>query len=130
MEGSLGKKSTWIYLDISLLFFHVVSKLVQALVITYDEDFQALAVEGDVLLPKPFLDPTPPTAQPRLGPLVLSRVWQTEKTSPEASDLHLMTPSKTRSRNSFWTEVAFLVSAYLHSLKKSREPDFLICPRI
>jgi hypothetical protein len=37
----------------SSLFFHIVSKLVQALVITYDKIFQALAVEGDVLLQKP-----------------------------------------------------------------------------
>jgi hypothetical protein len=43
---------------------------------------QALAVEGDVLLLKPFLDPTPHTIQPQLGSLGLSRVWQTEKTSP------------------------------------------------
>jgi hypothetical protein len=50
------KKSTPTSLDISPLFFHVVSKLVQALVITYYEIFQALAIEGDVLLPKPFLD--------------------------------------------------------------------------
>jgi hypothetical protein len=41
-------------LDNSPLFLHIVSKLVQALV-TYDEIFQALAVEGD-LLQKPFLD--------------------------------------------------------------------------
>jgi hypothetical protein len=47
-------------LDISPVFFSTVSKLVQALGITYDEIFQALAVEGDVLLPKSFLDPTPP----------------------------------------------------------------------
>jgi hypothetical protein len=32
------------------------TKHVQALVITYDEIFQTLAVEGDVLLPKTFLD--------------------------------------------------------------------------
>jgi hypothetical protein len=42
-------------LDIIPLLFHVVSKFVQALVITYDEIFQVLAVE-DVLLQKPFLD--------------------------------------------------------------------------
>jgi hypothetical protein len=42
-------------LDISLLFFHTVPELVQALVITYDDIFQGLTVEG-VLLPKPFLD--------------------------------------------------------------------------
>jgi hypothetical protein len=44
-------------LAISLAFFHAVPKLVQALVVTYDETFQALAAEGDVLLPKPFLHP-------------------------------------------------------------------------
>jgi hypothetical protein len=59
MEVSGGKKSTQISLNISPLFFHVIHKPLQALVITYDEIFQALAV-GDVLLPKPFLDPTPP----------------------------------------------------------------------
>jgi hypothetical protein len=55
METTGNKKSTPISLDISHLFFHVVSNLVKALVITYDEIFQTLAV-GDVLLPKPFLD--------------------------------------------------------------------------
>jgi hypothetical protein len=44
LEVSEGKKSTRISLDISPLFLHTVSKLVQTLVIT------------DVLLPKPFLD--------------------------------------------------------------------------
>jgi hypothetical protein len=82
MKVSGDKRSTRIFLDISLLFFHLVSKLVQAFVIKYDEIFQVLAVEGDVLLSKPFLDPTPPTVQPRLGPLGLSHVWQTKKTSP------------------------------------------------
>jgi hypothetical protein len=43
-------------LDISPLFFNILSTLVQALVIIYDGIFQALAVEGNVLLPKPFLD--------------------------------------------------------------------------
>jgi hypothetical protein len=41
-------------LDISPLFSHIVAKLIQTSVITYDEIFQALAVK-DVLLPKPFL---------------------------------------------------------------------------
>jgi hypothetical protein len=58
-------------LDIRPVFFHVVSKLVQALAITYDEIFQVLAVEGDVLLSKPFLDLTPPTALSRIDPLGL-----------------------------------------------------------
>jgi hypothetical protein len=61
-------------LDISLLFFHIVFKLVQALAITYDEIFQVLAVEGDVLLPKPLVDFTLITVLPRIGPLGLSRV--------------------------------------------------------
>jgi hypothetical protein len=77
-----GKKSVRISLDVSPLFFHVVSRLVQALVITYDEIFQVLVVEGAVLLLRLFLDPTLPTVQPQLSPLGLSRVWQTEKKSP------------------------------------------------
>jgi hypothetical protein len=36
------------------LFFHVVPKIVQVLVIRYSDIFQALAVEGDVLLSEPF----------------------------------------------------------------------------
>jgi hypothetical protein len=56
MEVSGDKKCIWIYLDISPLFFHIAPKLFQALVITCNKIFQALAVEGDVLLPKPFLD--------------------------------------------------------------------------
>jgi hypothetical protein len=67
MEVSRDKKSIHISLDISLLFIHTLSKHVQAHVITYDEIFQALNVEGDVLLLKPFLDtppPPPPTVQP------------------------------------------------------------------
>jgi hypothetical protein len=43
-------------LVISSLFFHIVPILVQALVIMCDEIFQTMAVEGDVLLLKPFLD--------------------------------------------------------------------------
>jgi hypothetical protein len=57
MEVSGDKKSTQMSLDIIPLFVKIVSNLVQALVITYDEIFQALAVEGDdVLLQKQFLD--------------------------------------------------------------------------
>jgi hypothetical protein len=63
MEVSGDKKSIWISLNNSPLLFHIVSKLVQAPVIPYDEIFQDLATE-DVLLPKPLLDPTPPTTQP------------------------------------------------------------------
>jgi hypothetical protein len=54
------KKSTQIFVDNSPVFIHIVSKLVQALVITYDEILKALVVEGDILLPKPILNPTPP----------------------------------------------------------------------
>jgi hypothetical protein len=55
MEVSGGRKSKRVCLDITLLLFNTVPKLVQALVIMYDEIFQAVAVEGDVLLPNPFL---------------------------------------------------------------------------
>jgi hypothetical protein len=81
MVISGGKKSTRMSLDISPLFFHRVSELDQELVITYDGIFQSLAVEGDILLPKPFLDFTPLAVLPRLVQLALSRVLQTEKTS-------------------------------------------------
>jgi hypothetical protein len=69
MEMSGDKKSRRICLVIGPLFFHIFPELVQALVITYSEIFQALAVEGDVLLPKSFLDlghhRTAPTRTPR-----------------------------------------------------------------
>jgi hypothetical protein len=68
MEISGDKESTWISSDISPLFFHIDSKLVQALVIIFNEISQALAIEGDILLLKPFLDPIPPTVQPQLSP--------------------------------------------------------------
>jgi hypothetical protein len=83
MEKNGDKKSIRISLDIVLLYFHIVSKIVQAFLTTYDEIFQALAAEGDAPLPMPFMDP-PPTVQPQFGPLGLSRVWQTEKTSEAA----------------------------------------------
>jgi hypothetical protein len=57
MQVSGDKKSAQISSDISPLFFHTVSKLVRAPVITYSEILQALAVEEDVLLPKPFQNP-------------------------------------------------------------------------
>jgi hypothetical protein len=72
MLVSEDKKSTRVSLNISSVFFHTFSKLVQALV-THDEIFQVLAVEGDALFPKPFVEPTPSTVQPRLGPLGLLR---------------------------------------------------------
>jgi hypothetical protein len=62
----------------SFKFFHIDSKLVQLLVLTHDETFQAVAVEV-VLLPKPFLDPVPPTAWPQLSPLLLSYVGKLKK---------------------------------------------------
>jgi hypothetical protein len=56
MEINGDRKSIWMSLDISPLFFHIVTKLIQALVIIYDEIFQAPVVEGDILFQKPFLD--------------------------------------------------------------------------
>jgi hypothetical protein len=56
MEVSGDKKSRLICLDTNPLFFYIVPKFVQALVIMYDEIFQALMLEEDSLLPKPFLD--------------------------------------------------------------------------
>jgi hypothetical protein len=56
MEVSGDKKSSRICLNVSILFFNLVPKLVLAPVVTYDEIYQALAVEGDFLLPKSFLD--------------------------------------------------------------------------
>jgi hypothetical protein len=61
MEVNRGKKSKLISLDISPLFFHTVPNIVQALVMAYDDISQAVAVQGDVLLLKPFVDtPLPP----------------------------------------------------------------------
>jgi hypothetical protein len=101
MEVSGDKKSTLLSLDITPQFFHTVSKLVQALVITYDQIFQALAVKGDVLLPMPFLDPAPPTVQPGLALLGLFHVFGKLKTSPRPADFHLTTPSNLGSRDGF-----------------------------
>jgi hypothetical protein len=84
MDVSGDKKTKRISLYVSPLLFHILSKFVQALVITYDGIFQALAVEGDVLLPKPFQDPTQPNIHTRLGLLGLPRVWQTERNISEA----------------------------------------------
>jgi hypothetical protein len=49
---------------------------------THNEVFQALAAEGDVLLPKPFLDPTPPAVQPRFGLLHFHVFGKLKETSP------------------------------------------------
>jgi hypothetical protein len=66
MKVSGDKKRTWVCLGTGPLFFHVFPKLVQALLVTYDI-FQAPAAE-DVLLPKPFLDPTHTPCSPDLAP--------------------------------------------------------------
>jgi hypothetical protein len=55
MEVTGDKRSAQTCLDTSPVFFHIVPKLVHALV-TYDEIFQAVVVEGGILLPKIFLD--------------------------------------------------------------------------
>jgi hypothetical protein len=57
VEVSWDKEITQISLDNSALFFHTVSKPVQIVVIKYDDIFQALSVQGDVQLQKPFLNP-------------------------------------------------------------------------
>jgi hypothetical protein len=98
-------------MDISPLFFHVVSKFVQALVIIYDEVFQALAVEGDVLFPKPFLDPKPTHLTAPTRPPWTSCVRQTGKKIFEAGDFYLTTRSKLKSRSHFWTSVFGLSAA-------------------
>jgi hypothetical protein len=77
MKVNGDKKSKQISLDISPVFFHIVFKLFQAPVITYDEIFKPWRQMETVLLPKPFLDPTPATIQPPLGYLGLLCVWQT-----------------------------------------------------
>jgi hypothetical protein len=57
VEVNGEEKIKRISLDVSPLFFRIVSRLVQALVIICGEVFQALVVERNVLLPKPCLDP-------------------------------------------------------------------------
>jgi hypothetical protein len=69
MEVSEDKKNTRIYLDIIPLFYHMVSKLVQALVIIHYEIFQALAAGGNVLLPQSFLDQSLISHSPEACPL-------------------------------------------------------------
>jgi hypothetical protein len=54
MELSGDKKSTRIHLGISFLFFHIIRRLVQEIVM-YDNIFRSLEV-GDVLLQKRFLE--------------------------------------------------------------------------
>jgi hypothetical protein len=56
MEISGDINSKQMCLGISLLFFHIAPKPVQALVKTYDDIFQALATEGDVPLLTSFAD--------------------------------------------------------------------------
>jgi hypothetical protein len=53
METRKAYRCVWTSI---IYFFLIVLKFLQALVIMYEEIFQAVAVEGDVLLPKPFLD--------------------------------------------------------------------------
>jgi hypothetical protein len=43
-------------LNVIRLFFHIVHKLVQELIVKYDETFLPLAVGADVLLQKLFLN--------------------------------------------------------------------------
>jgi hypothetical protein len=72
--------------------------IIQVLVVILDKIFQSLAVEGNVLLPKTFLDSTPLTVQPRLDPLHFY-VFGKLKFISEVGDFHLTTPSNSRSRN-------------------------------
>jgi hypothetical protein len=51
MKGGKWREETRKSLDISPLFFHIIFKLVQAIFIAYDEIFQALGAEVDVLIP-------------------------------------------------------------------------------
>jgi hypothetical protein len=130
MEVNGDKKSMRISLDTSPLFHHTVSKLVQA-----------LAVEGDVLLPKQFLNPSHRAATTRpLWTLTCLADW---KNISQAGDFHLTTPSKPMSRNRFWngfwtsvltvekygTPVQRYSYAFLFSLTsnhvKNRKPCFL-----
>jgi hypothetical protein len=83
MEVSGDKKSKRICLDVSPLFFLIVSKLVQALVVRYYEIFQALVAEGHVRLLKPFLDSTPTPYSPDSAPLDFHVFGKLKKTSPE-----------------------------------------------
>jgi hypothetical protein len=50
MEVGGDRKSTWVSLDFSPLFFHILSKLVEARVTIYDEILQAQSVGGNVLV--------------------------------------------------------------------------------
>jgi hypothetical protein len=101
---SEDKKSTRISLDISPLFFHVVPKLVQALVTTYDDFTSSGRRRNDVLLPKPLLDlghhRSAPTRPPRTFTCLANC-----KNIPEVGDFYRTTPSKPRAINDFgsWT---------------------------
>jgi hypothetical protein len=110
MEVSGDKKSIWISLDISPVYFHIFSKLVQALVLIYSEIFPALAVERKVLfqsyfwtLPQPahLTHCTAPTLLPWVSTCLAN--W---KNISKAGDFHLTTPSKPRSRNGFWSRMS------------------------
>jgi hypothetical protein len=104
VEVSGDKKSRRICFDISPLFFYLIPKLVQALVITYDEIYQALAVR-DVLLPKPFVYRGHHRTSPTWPPRTFTCVANWENIS-EAGDFHLTTPSRSRSRNGFGSRTA------------------------
>jgi hypothetical protein len=82
-------------LDISPLFFYIVSKLIQALVITHDEFFQALAVEGEVLRPEPFVEPSHPLYCPESDLMDFHVLGKLKKHVV----IHLMTSSMPRSRS-------------------------------
>jgi hypothetical protein len=112
MEVIGDKKSKRIPLDISPLFFHIVSELVQALVITYSEIFQALAVEGDVLLLKPFLGPHPTRHTALTQPSWNSMCLENWKTISEAGNFHLMTLAKLRSRSHVWSRTSPTTTAW------------------
>jgi hypothetical protein len=59
VNGGKWRKEKHISLDNSPLLFQIVSKLVPAHAIIYNEIFQGIVAGGNILLPKPFLNPTP-----------------------------------------------------------------------
>jgi hypothetical protein len=101
MKVNGGKKSTRISLHISPLFFNTVSKPVQALVVTYYEILQALATEGDVLLPKPILGPHPTHSTAPTQPPWTFTCLANWKSFSRVGDFHLMTQLKPKSGNVF-----------------------------
>jgi hypothetical protein len=71
-----------IYLDVSPQFSCIASELVQALHVIYDGIFQALEVQKDILLSKPFLDLSQNDRIPTLRPLEFHAFGKLKKTSP------------------------------------------------